>query len=230
MLEIATKRASRTECTCVCPPDVLLHLPHTLHCYSPTLNWDVLSSGSACSFTSIMCRMPKEFWIPKMDPLHQVAASTTSQPKPPSGGTNWCPDLSDWIPASESEAGETGGLHPASIICTVLSSCTIWRSLPGAWSLLPPSASRGASPCSTWGSAVGCSVRHSPLDGCAGLSNPLIPMLSAVVLRLLWALGAHAWDIGHWHKSADGNTSFDWLSVKRQTILDWQKEPLTRCS
>lgn len=49
-----------------------------LSAYSPTLNCDVWSS--ACSFTNIKWRMPKEFWIPKMEPLHHVAAKTTNQP------------------------------------------------------------------------------------------------------------------------------------------------------
>lgn len=80
-----------------------------------TLNCDVLSSGSACSRTSIRCMMPKEFWMPNMEPLHQVAANTTSQPYPPSGGTNPAPcAVSPWTLTSGSEAGGRGGLHPTS--------------------------------------------------------------------------------------------------------------------
>lgn len=178
--------------------------------------------------------MPKEFWIPKIDPLHQVAARTTSQPKPPSGGTNPAssPCFSTSTPASEAgDWGGRGGLHPASIGSTVLSCGTILHSLPAIWSSLLLSASWGASLCSIWGTAAGCSVRDTSLDGGAWLSNPLIPMLSGLVERLQWALCAQAWDIGHWHKSPDLNNRFDWLSVKMcktdGTLLT--DKPPTRC-
>lgn len=203
--------------------------------YSPTLNWDVWSSGSVCSFTSIMCRIPKELWIPKIDPLHQVAAKTTSQPaKPPSGGTKpapW-PGFSTCTLASKSEPGVRGGLQPVSISCVLLSSFTILPSLPSAWSCFLVSRSWGASLCSIWGPGAGCSVRDSLSDGCAWLSSPLVPMLSDLAERLLWAFGAHAWDIGRWHKSTDLNNSFDWLSVKRERRMVFflaHKLP-TRCS
>lgn len=189
--------------------------------YSPTLNWDVFSSTSVCSSTSFVCRMPKEFWIPKMEPLHQVAASTTTQPNPPSGGANSepCPCLSAWLSTSESEAGgsgESGCRQSASITWTVLTSGT---SVPAVWSLLFSSASCAASlPC-MWGSAEGSSVLHTPPDGCPCLSNPLIPMLSGVALSLLqWVLGAHASDIGHIHKSTGWNQRSDW-SINRQVFL-----------
>lgn len=158
----------------------------TVCCYSPTLNCDVLSPGSACSSTSIRCMMPKEFWMPNMEPLHQVAANTTSQPYPPSGGTNPPPcAASPWTLTSGSEAGGRGGLHPTSISCSSLSSLGVAGSASAARSRSFSSTSRGASSCSIGGPAAGCSsVRETPSDACAWLSdNPLIPILSALLCR-----------------------------------------------
>lgn len=175
--------------------------------------------------------MPKEFWIPKIEPLHQVAARTTSQPKPPSGGTNPAPGPCFSASTPASEAGGWGGrgcLHPAS----VLSCGTVLHSPPAFCSSSLLAASWGASLCCSGGTAAGCSARDTSPDGCAWLSNPLIPMLSGVAEMLQWALCAPAWDIGHWHKSPDLNIRADWLSVKMWktdgTLLT--DKPPTRCS
>ncbi len=112
-----------------------------------------------------MCRIPNEFWMPKIEPLHHVAANTTTQPKPPSGGTKPGPGC-----ALGGVAGRLSG-QPVCISCTVLSS--------GA-SLHSGSSYSCGSLCSTARCSV-CPACVSVLDS----SEPGVPLAAPAVFSLL---------------------------------------------
>jgi len=115
---------------------------------SPTLNWDAWSVTSWWSCNSIMCRIPNEFCMPKIDPLHHVAANTTTQPNPPSGGTN---------PGPGCVAGGVAGrlLAPVCISWTVLSSGESLRSgsSSSCGSVSSITGGERCSVCPAWGSS-----------------------------------------------------------------------------
>lgn len=81
---------------------------------SPVLNASCLSSPPPKSWSMETKRTPHEFWMPKTAPLHHMAASITTQPQPPSGGSTAAalpgqPSL----PGASVAAGDRAPLSPS---------------------------------------------------------------------------------------------------------------------